>query len=619
MSPARRWWSLLGLLVLCAAYLVAAPAPAQAALSVQLLTTGEYDNGEGYVVFVGEVVNDGTVTAERVHIAISLRNADGTQIESAATFTTPFWVKPGERAPFRTQVWRPAGYDHATFRLAFFREATHRANHNFTVTVTDDVVHATGVRRVSGTVRNDNPHTAEYLQVIGTFYGPDERVSDSTYDFPEGQYGSVRAGETATWELTTRRPSDGFRVMAESSDETAWVPPSPGPSPTAAPSPPPQPGARFAPLTPSRLLDSREGLGAPSGRVASGATVELDVLGRGGVPPSGVTAVALNVTSVGAGASGFVTAYPSGQARPLASSLNYTRGQTIANLVVTGVGGDGRVALYSFGGSTHLLADVVGWYSDSEPAAASRHDAVPPTRLLDTRGEGIGTRPGRVPSGGTVDVRIRAQPGIALDGVTAVALNVTATGGTAAGFVTAYPTGEQRPHASSLNYGRGQTIANLVIAKLSADGYVSLYNYGGATHLIADVVGWYAPADPEAEDRYNAVTPARLLDTRDAGTPVASDATLALDVLGRGGVPADRVSAVVLNVTATRGTGGGFVTVHPDNGQYKPLASSLNYSRGQTVANLVVVEVAPSGQVLLYNYGGSTHLVADVVGWFTTG
>ena len=48
------------------------------------------------------------------------------------------------------------------------------------------------------------------------------------------------------------------------------------------------------------------------------------------------------------------------------------------------------------------------------------------------------------------------------------------------------------PTASSLNYIAGLTVANLVIVKLGADGGVNLANAFGTTHLIADVVGYFA-------------------------------------------------------------------------------------------------------------------------------
>ena len=123
------------------------------------------------------------------------------------------------------------------------------------------------------------------------------------------------------------------------------------------------PSGTFAPLAPVRVLDTRLGLGAPRGPVAGGGTVHLAVLGAGGVPASGVSAVVLNVTVTGAGGSGFITAYADGATVPTSSNLNFTAGQVVANLVVVPVGADGSVALLNGSPSaTGLVADVFGYY-----------------------------------------------------------------------------------------------------------------------------------------------------------------------------------------------------------------------------------------------------------------
>ena len=118
---------------------------------------------------------------------------------------------------------------------------------------------------------------------------------------------------------------------------------------------------------------------------------------------------------------------------------------------------------------------------------------------------------------------------------------------------------------------------------------------------------------------YHALTPARILDTRNGigGFPVhrvSANTAIALQVTGRGGVPANGVSAVVMNVTVTDPTGAGFVTAYP-TGSTRPNASNLNFVAGLTVPNLVEVALSGSGQVSLFVGGASADLVADVEGW----
>jgi Putative Ig domain/CHAP domain len=126
--------------------------------------------------------------------------------------------------------------------------------------------------------------------------------------------------------------------------------------------------------------------------------------------------------------------------------------------------------------------------------------ALPPARLLDTRPgsqtvDGSGAGQGRVAAQTTIELQVAGRGGVPTSGVAAVVLNVTAVDTSNAGFITVWPTGDQLPTASNINYGSGQTIANLVMAKVGTNGKVSIYTYG-ATHLIADVTGWVADQGP---------------------------------------------------------------------------------------------------------------------------
>jgi hypothetical protein len=130
-------------------------------------------------------------------------------------------------------------------------------------------------------------------------------------------------------------------------------------------------GSELTTVTPARLLDTRpgnpttDGLYAGGGALAEGGELDLTVVDRAGVPASGVDSVVLNVTATNTTRHGFITAWPSGTARPLASNLNFVPGQTVANLVIVKVGGNGKVAIYNSAGSSDVIADVVGWFSPS--------------------------------------------------------------------------------------------------------------------------------------------------------------------------------------------------------------------------------------------------------------
>ncbi len=377
----------------------------------------------------------------------------------------------------------------------------------------------------------------------------------------------------------------------------------------------------FHPLSPARILDTRSGVGGVAAPVGPAATRAVTVAGVGGVPATGVSAVALNVTATQSTAGGYLTVFPSGAARPLASNLNFVAGQTVPNLAVAMVGGDGTVSVYNQAGTTHVIFDVVGWYSDAAAGpAGARYNALSPARILDTR-DGTGGFVAPIGASATIPATVTGVGGVPASGVSAVVLNVTATQSVAGGFLTVFPSGTTRPVASNLNFVAGQTVPNLVVAKVGADGKVAVYNLSGTTHVIFDVVGWFGAEGAAAGSLFSPLVPARILDTRNGtgglSIPVGPAAIVSVPVAGVGGVPAAGVSAVVLNVTVTSPFPGGFLTVFP-SGTLRPLASNLNFTSGQTVPNLVVAKVGSDGKVGIFNLAGTTHVIFDVVGWYAT-
>jgi hypothetical protein len=188
--------------------------------------------------------------------------------------------------------------------------------------------------------------------------------------------------------------------------------------------------------------------------------------------------------------------------------------------------------------------------------------------------------------------------------------------------LTVFPTGGSVPNASNLNFGPNQNVPNLVIAKVGAGGKVSVYNAVGNTNVIFDVAGWYSDASATgASGLYGPLSPTRILDTRNGmggySHEVGPGQSIAVQATGVGGVPSTGVSAVVLNVTVTNSNAGSYLTVYP-NGSSVPTASNLNFGPGQTVPNLVVVKVGSGGTVNVYNAVGSTDVIVDVAGWYST-
>jgi protocatechuate 3,4-dioxygenase beta subunit len=372
----------------------------------------------------------------------------------------------------------------------------------------------------------------------------------------------------------------------------------------------------FVPLaSPRRLLDTRAATltGYSGSKPAAGATVELQVLGREGVPASGVTAVVVNVTATEAAAAGFVTVWPDGD-RPTASNLNLeVVGQTRPNLVTVPVGSDGSVRIFTQTGA-HLVADVFGYFTPASTSRSGRLRTVTPGRLLDTRAATITGYSGSKPTAGsTVPVSVLGAQGVPTSGVSAVVMNVTVTEATAAGYVTAWPEGT-RPATSNINVDAvGGTTANQVVIPVGADGSIRLFTQGGA-HLIADVTGWYTDDTAEAGTAglFVPVSPYRVVDSRSGGKFDAG-ATVTLLAAATGTAAAGK-SGLAMNVTVTETSAPGFVTVWPE--ATRPTASSLNATAiGQTLANHVITAVGGDGGVRLFTQTG-THFVVDVSGWY---
>jgi hypothetical protein len=368
---------------------------------------------------------------------------------------------------------------------------------------------------------------------------------------------------------------------------------------------PPTPSC-YVPLNPARLLDTRDGTGGNISALSSRAMTELDVTGVGGVPPTGATAVVLNVTVDAPLTSGFITAWPSGETQPTVSNLNFVAGQTVPNLVTVKVGANGRVNLYNSEGFTSLVADVVGYYTSATAGCTGRFTAVTPKRVLDTR-EGAGTPVG---AGQSINVTVTGGSTTVPAGASGVALNVTVDQPTSAGFLTVWPTGEARPLASSHNFVPGLTVANLVLAKVGSGGQVSIFNSGGSTHVVADVVGYFSASG----GTFIPVSPLRIADSRGGAVGALGQGQSAIvNVASVGPVPRGATAAIV-NVTSVNSSVPSFITVWPA-GAAMPTASTLNPRPGVPVPNLAYLKLSSDGRLSIYNNSGSTDYIVDVFGY----
>jgi hypothetical protein len=358
--------------------------------------------------------------------------------------------------------------------------------------------------------------------------------------------------------------------------------------------------ASYVPVGPSRLADTRE----PGGfSRLDPSTIRVNVSGRAGVPDAAVAAV-LTVTVTDSAAAGFVSVWPAGLARPTTSVINTNgSGQTVANTVTVQLAG-GAVDLYTSTPAA-LVIDVVGAYVAAGAARAGRFVAVPPTRMIDTRA-------GCVPLAAGQHITVPLGP-LVPDDATGVVVNLTVDASVGAGFWTVHPAGTALPLASALDTdSAGETRSSLTVVPLSGRAAIEVFSQTGG-QVIVDLVGWFTgPTAPEASSGlFVPVAPHRLFDTRVDATPLAPGASV------RTRLPAG-VIAVVGNLTATDGLGGGYLTAHPD-GAADTGTSSLDFALNQTVANQAIISAGADGGASVDVAGSPAQAVFDVTGYFVDG
>jgi hypothetical protein len=146
-------------------------------------------------------------------------------------------------------------------------------------------------------------------------------------------------------------PSGGLCMYAQHAmdlvlDVSGWF----GPTATAA----------FHALMPYRLMDTREDVGL-AGRFTGGQNRAITVVGSGGVPATGVQAIAAEVTSVDGVDAGYITVHPCLSPIPTISMVrNFAR--TTAATTVTGIVDAGGRWCMQASASMQMLIDVSGWY-----------------------------------------------------------------------------------------------------------------------------------------------------------------------------------------------------------------------------------------------------------------
>lgn len=317
----------------------------------------------------------------------------------------------------------------------------------------------------------------------------------------------------------------------------------------------------------------------------------------------GTDRAALRVMVASPAASGFVTVYPDGTARPADASLDFARGQSMSNLVWAKPGASPVDFYNGSGSSVRLTVDTVGTQLGGGQSGDT-YVAAGPVRVLDTR-SGLGGRKGPVPAHGRVTFAVAGSHGVPANAAAAV-LAVTATGGRAGGYLTAYGHGGTDPGTPDVSWSAGRARTGLEVVPLT-DGSVTVHNAsGGTVNVLADLAGYLS---------YRGTNAVFLPSADRAGTAtIAAKHALKVKIAGMPGIPGSGVTAVAVDLTATGAAAAGSLTGYPD-GAANPLTSALSFSAGQAGAAAAIVPVGADGSIELYNgSSGPVSVRLDLAG-----
>ena len=378
-------------------------------------------------------------------------------------------------------------------------------------------------------------------------------------------------------------------------------------------------GLHFVPVQPCRVVDTRSDagqFGKPA--LAAGAVRSFTVPSSGCGIPSTAKSYAVNVTVVPAGPLGYVTIFPAGQTQPLVSTLNSIDGRVKANAAIVPAGTGGAINVFATN-ATQLVIDINGYFIEpGTTAEALAFYPVTPCRVLDTRNPN-GSLGGPILAAGTA----RSFPVLSSNcgipsNARAYSTNATVVPSGPLGFLTLFQSGRAQPLVSTLNAPTGAVVANAAILPAGDNGAISAY-VSGASHLVIDINGYFAPPGGATAQRFFPVSPCRVADSRNpngglGGPVLAANQTRTWPLPSSScGLPAS-ATAYSLNATVVPTASLGYLTMWPA-GQTQPLVSTLNAIGDPIVANAAIVPAGTSGSIATF-VTHQTHLILDTNGYF---
>ncbi|MGZ6272861.1 MAG: outer membrane protein assembly factor BamB family protein [Candidatus Limnocylindrales bacterium] len=385
-------------------------------------------------------------------------------------------------------------------------------------------------------------------------------------------------------------------------------------------------GATYHAISPTRVLDTRNGTGGISGPFTNHAARTFTVAGGSSGVPTNATAVTGTLTVTGQTSGGFLFIGPAASNNPTSSTLNFPIADDRANAVTVALGAGGTLSITFVGPgngkSAQAVFDVTGYFAPDTIGAT--YHAISPTRVLDTR-NGAGGLSGPFTNHAARTFQVAGGASGVPAGATAVTGNLTVTGQTSSGYLFIGPVATNDPTSSTLNFPVGDDRANAATVALSATGTLSVTfvapSTGPSAQAIFDVTGYFTPDMSGAA--YVPLTPSRRLDTRN-GTgglsgPFTNHAARTFQVTGGSSEVPTNATAVTGNMTVTGQTSGGYLFIGPV-ATNDPTSSTLNFPVGDDRANAVTVALSATGTLSVTfvapSNGQSAQAIFDVTGYF---
>lgn len=360
---------------------------------------------------------------------------------------------------------------------------------------------------------------------------------------------------------------------------------------------------RYVPVIPCRVLDTRNSDGLFGGpELAANATREFAIpQSECGIPAS-AEAYALNVTVVPRASLNYLSIWPTGQAKPLVSTLN-SDGRVKANAAIVPAGINGGVSVYATD-PTQVIMDISGYFVAGSGTSDLEFFPLTPCRIADTRGGAslVGGQSRAFDISGNCNVPSSA---------TAYSLNFTAVPPEELVFFTAWPTGQTQPATSILNASPGSVTANAAIVTAGSGGSITTYATDN-TDMVIDINGYFGAAATGGLSLYT-LTPCRVIDTRNPAGSTPFSGTIAVAVTSSGCDSPTSAQAYVLNATVVPMGILGYLSLWPE-GATQPLVSTLNADLNTVTSNMAIVPTT-NGAIDAFAVS-TTYLILDISGYF---